>query len=32
MKVCNRYNKESGYWKNLVETWNELYPTHKLYY
>jgi hypothetical protein len=31
VEVCNRYNKESGYWKNLVERWNELYPTHKLY-
>jgi hypothetical protein len=32
VEVCNKYNRESGYWKNLVERWNAKYPTHKLYY
>ena len=29
--VCNKYNFESGYWQDLVNRWNQKYPTHKLY-
>ena len=29
--VINDYNNTSGYWKDLVNRWNEKYPTHKLY-
>lgn len=30
--VVNDYNNVSGYWKDLVNRWNEEYPTRKLYY
>jgi hypothetical protein len=23
VEVCNKYNFETGYWKDLVERWNE---------
>ena len=32
VEVCNRYNDERGYWQDLVERWNIVYPTHRLYY
>jgi len=29
--VIDRYSNQSGYWQDLVERWNQKYPTHKLY-
>ena len=31
VEVIQRYGSERGYWKDLVNRWNEEYPTHKLY-
>jgi len=30
--VIIKYKTESGYWDDLVNRWNEIYPTRKLYY
>jgi len=30
--VVNDYNNTSGYWQDLINRWNEQYPTRKLYY
>lgn len=32
VEVCNKFNNENGYWRDLVDRWNLNYPTHKLYY
>jgi hypothetical protein len=29
--VCQRFSTERGYWENLVNRWNEEFPTRKLY-
>jgi hypothetical protein len=31
VEVCQRFGNERGYWQDLVERWNQEYPTHKLY-
>jgi hypothetical protein len=30
VEVINRFNREKGYWADLVERWNESYPNGKL--
>lgn len=31
VEVCQRFGNERGYWEDLVNRWNEQYPTHKLH-
>ena len=31
VEVIQRYGGERGYWPELVNRWNEEFPTHKLY-
>jgi hypothetical protein len=31
VEVCNRYNRESGYWQNLVQRWNKANSNAKLH-
>ena len=31
VEVIQRYGNERGYWTNLVDRWNQEFPTHKLH-